>query len=161
MLGPDRPDHLTGAARAVRYLVDAGIRQFLDIGTAILAANNRHEVAQAADPSCSVVYVDNNPIVRAHVHALLTSAAEGRTAYIEADLRDPPVSLARAVQTLDFDRPADQVTFRSYDYVVRLLAGLEIAPPGIVHPPHRWRPRPADLAHRGDLTAWRDVARKP
>src|SRR6516165_3269739 len=87
--------------RAVRFLVaEAGIRQFLDIGTGLPSANNVHEVAQGLVPSCRVVYVDNDPIVLAHARALLTSSPEGRTAYIQADLRDPETR-----QTLDFTQP--------------------------------------------------------
>src|SRR5712664_693004 len=92
-------------ARAVRYLAaEAGIRQFLDIGTGIPTANNTHEVAQSAAPGCRVVYVDNDPIVLAHARALLTSGPAGVTAYIDADLRDTRKILAVASQTLDFSR---------------------------------------------------------
>jgi hypothetical protein len=94
--------------RAVRYLVrEAGIRQFLDIGTGLPAANNVHEVAQAAQPECRVVYADNDPIVLAHARALLASSPEGRTAYIDADLREPEKILASpaVVKTLDFSQP--------------------------------------------------------
>jgi S-adenosyl methyltransferase len=94
--------------RAVRYLVaEAGIRQFLDIGTGLPSANNVHEVAQNVTPSCRVVYVDNDPIVLAHARALLTSAPEGKTAYIDADFREPERILAdqAARQTLDFTKP--------------------------------------------------------
>jgi hypothetical protein len=94
--------------RAVRYLVaEAGIRQFLDVGTGLPSANNVHEVAQAVVPSCRVVYVDNDPIVLAHARALLTSSAEGRTAYIHADLRDPEKILDDPAtrDTLDFTEP--------------------------------------------------------
>jgi S-adenosyl methyltransferase len=94
--------------RAVRFLVaEAGVRQFLDIGTGLPSANNVHEVAQGLVPSCRVVYVDNDPIVLAHARALLTSTAEGRTAYIQADLREPEKILADPVvrQTLDFAQP--------------------------------------------------------
>jgi hypothetical protein len=94
--------------RVVRYLVaEAGIRQFLDIGTGLPSANNVHEVAQAIAPECRVVYVDNDPIVLAHSRALLTSSPQGRTAYIEADLREPDKILADPVtrETLDFSRP--------------------------------------------------------
>ncbi|WP_327007703.1 SAM-dependent methyltransferase [Dactylosporangium sp. NBC_01737] len=81
--------------RAVRYLAaDAGIRQFLDIGTGLPAANNVHEVAQGIAPHSRVVYVDNDPIVLVHARALLTSTPPGRTAYIDADLRDPASILA-------------------------------------------------------------------
>jgi hypothetical protein len=94
--------------RAVRYLAgDAGIRQFLDIGTGLPSANNTHEVAQRIAPDSRVVYTDNDPLVLAHARALLTSTPEGRTAYIEADLREPEKILANPVlhETLDFTEP--------------------------------------------------------
>src|SRR5580692_10891 len=76
--------------RAVRYLAaEAGIRQFLDIGTGLPTTNNVHEVAQAVAPASRVVYVDNDPLVLTQARALLNSAPEGRTAYIHADLREP------------------------------------------------------------------------
>jgi hypothetical protein len=93
-------------ARAVNYLaVEAGIRQFLDIGTGLPSASNTHEVAQAAAPECRVVYVDNDPVVLVHAHALLTSAEAGATSYIEADARDPQKILQQAAQLLDFTQP--------------------------------------------------------
>jgi hypothetical protein len=93
-------------ARVVRYLAgEAGIRQFLDIGTGIPTANNTHEVAQAVAPDSRVVYVDNDPIVLAHARALLTSSPQGATAYLDADFRDSDTILAHARQTLDFSQP--------------------------------------------------------
>jgi O-methyltransferase involved in polyketide biosynthesis len=93
-------------ARAVRYLAgDAGIRQFLDIGTGLPTANNTHQVAQQVAPESRIVYVDNDPIVLAHARALLTSTPQGTTAYIDADLRDPDTILQEAAQTLDFTQP--------------------------------------------------------
>jgi hypothetical protein len=94
--------------RAVRYLVaEAGIRQFLDIGTGLPSANNVHEVAQDVAPSCRVVYVDNDPIVLAHARALLTSKPEGKTAYIHADFTEPRKILGDQAtrETLDFTKP--------------------------------------------------------
>jgi hypothetical protein len=92
--------------RAVRFLAgEAGIRQFLDIGTGIPSANNTHEVAQGVAPESRIVYVDNDPIVLAHARALLTSAPEGQTAYLDADANDPDAILARAAGTLDFSQP--------------------------------------------------------
>jgi O-methyltransferase involved in polyketide biosynthesis len=94
--------------RAVRYLVaEAGIRQFLDIGTGLPTANSVHEVAQRIRPSSRVVYVDNDPLVLAHARALLTSTPEGRTAYIPADLRSPDEILSSPVvrEVLDFSQP--------------------------------------------------------
>jgi S-adenosyl methyltransferase len=94
-------------ARAVRYLTgEAGIRQFLDIGTGIPAANNTHEVAQSVAPDCRVVYADYDPVVLAHARALLTSSADGATDYIDADVRtDVAGILDRAARTLDFSKP--------------------------------------------------------
>jgi O-methyltransferase involved in polyketide biosynthesis len=93
-------------ARVVRYLaVDAGIRQFLDIGTGLPTANNTHEVAQQAARESRVVYVDNDPMVLTHAHALLVSSPEGATGYVEADARDTSTILRHAAATLDFSRP--------------------------------------------------------
>jgi hypothetical protein len=94
--------------RAVRYLVgEAGIRQFLDIGTGLPTTDNVHEVAQEVAPSAHVVYVDNDPLVLAHARALLTSSPEGRTAYIQADLRSPGEILSSpgVREVLDFAQP--------------------------------------------------------
>lgn len=93
-------------ARTVRYLAgEVGIRQFLDIGTGIPAANNTHEVAQSIAPESRIVYTDNDPAVLAHARALLTSAPGGATAYLDADVRDADKILAEAADTLDFSRP--------------------------------------------------------
>jgi O-methyltransferase involved in polyketide biosynthesis len=92
--------------RAVRYLTgEAGIRQFLDIGTGLPTANNTHEVAQAVAPETRVVYVDYDPLVLVHARALLTSGPEGATDYIDADIRDTATILAGARRTLDLTRP--------------------------------------------------------
>ncbi|MBE1490951.1 SAM-dependent methyltransferase [Plantactinospora soyae] len=92
--------------RVVRFLVeDAGIRQFLDVGTGLPSADNTHEVAQSLDPRCRVVYIDNDPLVMAHARALLSSAPGGSCDYVEADLRQPGTILASARQTLDFSQP--------------------------------------------------------
>jgi hypothetical protein len=92
--------------RAVRWLAaEAGIRQFLDIGTGLPTADNTHEVAQAAAPDARIVYVDNDPLVLAYAHALLTSSHEGATDYIDADMHDPAAILREASKTLDFGKP--------------------------------------------------------
>jgi O-methyltransferase involved in polyketide biosynthesis len=93
-------------ARIVRHLAtEAGIRQFLDLGTGLPSADNVHEVAQAAAPASRVVYVDHDPIVLVHARALLTSSPEGSTHYIDADLRDTGQVLAEAGRFLDFSQP--------------------------------------------------------
>ena len=94
--------------RAIRYLAtEAGIRQFLDIGTGLPTTNNLHEVAQAVAPSSRVMYVDNDPMVLSHARALLTSSPAGRTGTIQADLREPSEILDNPVtrEVLDFRRP--------------------------------------------------------
>jgi hypothetical protein len=93
-------------ARTVRWLAsEQGIRQFLDIGTGIPAANNTHEVAQAVAPQSRVVYADHDPIVLAHARTLLTTAPEGATDYLDADLREPAGIIEAAGRTLDFGQP--------------------------------------------------------
>jgi hypothetical protein len=82
-----------------------GVRQFLDIGTGLPTADNTHEVAQRVAPDSRVLYVDNDPVVLAHARALLTSTPEGKTDFIQADLRDTETILAQAVRTLDFSQP--------------------------------------------------------
>ncbi|MEV6838413.1 SAM-dependent methyltransferase [Streptomyces sp. NPDC051133] len=92
--------------RAVRHLVgEVGIRQFLGIGTGLPTADNTHEVAQRLAPESRIVYVDNDPLVLAHARALLTSTPEGRTDYLDADLRDVDAILEHAAKTLDFAEP--------------------------------------------------------
>jgi hypothetical protein len=94
--------------RTVRYLArEAGIRQFLDIGTGLPSADNVHEVAQSVTPQARVVYVDNDPVVLAHARSLLKSGPQGRTAYIDADLREPEAILADPAigETLDLGEP--------------------------------------------------------
>ena len=105
--------------RAVRYLAgEAGIRQFLDIGTGIPTAGNTHQVAQAIAPESRVVYVDYDPVVLAHARALLTSTKEGATEFIDADLRHTDTILAQAARLLDFTKPV----------AVTLLAIVHVIP---------------------------------
>ncbi|NDU71460.1 SAM-dependent methyltransferase [Actinomadura sp. DSM 109109] len=121
--------------RTVRYLVaEAGVRQFLDIGTGLPTMDNTHEIAQRLAPSSRIVYVDNDPLVLTHAKKLLTSTPEGTTAYIQADVRDPGAILAEAARTLDYDRPVALMLMgilglvEDYDQarsiVRRLMAGL-------------------------------------
>ena len=92
--------------RVVQFLAaEAGIRQFLDIGTGLPSGENVHEVAQSTSPEARIVYVDNDPIVLLHAQALLTSSPEGAVAYLDADLRDPEKILGEAAKTLDFGQP--------------------------------------------------------
>jgi len=123
--------------RAVRYLADqAGMRQFLDIGTGLPTADNTHEVAQRAAPESKIVYVDNDPLVLAHARALLTSRPEGATEYLDADIRNPAGILDAAAGLLDFKQPMALMLMgimghftdeEAYPIVRQLLAGL---PPG-------------------------------
>jgi S-adenosyl methyltransferase len=93
--------------RSVRFLAEAGVRQFLDIGTGLPAPDNTHEVAQRVAPESRVVYVDNDPIVLTHARALMQGDPAGRTAYLESDLRDPAAILRHPSlrDTLDLTRP--------------------------------------------------------
>ncbi|MFF4910775.1 SAM-dependent methyltransferase [Streptomyces sp. NPDC001260] len=92
--------------RAVTRLAgEQGIRQFLDIGTGLPTGENVHQIAQGIAPESRIVYVDNDPVVLAHARALLTSSPEGRTDYVDADLRRPDEILEQAAKTLDFGEP--------------------------------------------------------
>jgi O-methyltransferase involved in polyketide biosynthesis len=101
------------AQMARRFLINAvhtlaadyGIRQFLDIGTGLPTADNTHDVAQRAAPESRVVYVDHDPVVISHARTLLTSSPQGKTAFLQADLRDTRTILTEAARTLDFTRP--------------------------------------------------------
>ena len=150
--------------RAVRYLVsEAGIRQFLDIGTGLPTADNTHEVAQSNASEARVVYVDNDPMVLVHARALLTSTPEGATDYIDADIRNPDVILDGAAQTLDFDRPIAIMLLGILNFVTddedarRIVRELGAAvPPGsylvISHPTREVSPEAVDRA----VSMWND-----
>jgi hypothetical protein len=157
--------------RAVRYLAgEAGMRQFLDIGTGIPTAGNTHEIVQAIAPESRVVYVDYDPVVLAHARALLVSNDVGATAYIDADLRDTDVILAKAAELLDFSQPVastllailrtiqQQYTLRSREQVARFFAGMDLIAPGLV-PVEEWRPDPA-MANAGTSAVYGAVGRK-
>lgn len=94
--------------RVMHHLASVeGIRQFLDIGTGLPTSPNLHEVVQGVAPTSRVVYADNDPIVLVHARALLTSSAEGRTTYLQADLHEPATILTspEVRDTLDLSRP--------------------------------------------------------
>jgi hypothetical protein len=132
--------------RAVRFLAaEAGIRQFLDVGTGLPSAGNTHEVAQLAAPDCRVVYVDNDPVVLAHARALLTSVPEGLTSYVDADARDPGTIIAQAGALLNLGQPVavmmvDLLNFIEDDQAAAaaVAALVGAVPPGsflaIMHP---------------------------
>ena len=119
-------------------MAEAGIRQFLDIGTGLPTTINVHEVAQSAAPESRVVYVDNDPMVLVHARALLTSSPQGRTGYVQADLRDPAGILESPVtrELLDFTRPVALLLaavlpfIQDEDSPGRIVAALVDALPG-------------------------------
>ena len=145
--------------RAVGFLVDAGIRQFLDIGSGMPTDINTHEVAQAIAPQSRVVYVDNDPIVVCHARALLRSSPEGRTNYIEGDLRAPQ-DILRSPElraTLDMQQPIGLMLlavlhfFHDADDPYGLVAQLVAAmPPGsyLVMSHGTYDPLPAETIGR-------------
>lgn len=107
-------------ARVARHLAaEHGIRQFLDIGTGLPTSPNLHEVAQEVAPESRIAYVDNDPIVLVHARALLTSNPEGRTTYLDADLRDPDTILEsrQLRETLDLDRPIAVTVFAILHFI--------------------------------------------
>jgi O-methyltransferase involved in polyketide biosynthesis len=104
----------------VRHLAgEAGIRQFLDIGTGLPTAENTHEVAQRVDPGARIVYVDNDPLILAHARALMTSTPEGATHYMHADMNDPARILEGAGEVLDLDRPVAVIFMGVLGHVAR------------------------------------------
>jgi S-adenosyl methyltransferase len=118
---------------------ELGIRQFLDIGTGLPTAPNLHEVVQGIAPESRIVYVDNDPIVLAHARALLTSTAEGKTAYIDADLRDAAAILSTPStrETLDLGKPVALSLIAVLQFIVddaeamQIIDGLmAMLPPG-------------------------------
>ncbi len=110
--------------RAVTYQVrEAGIRQFLDVGTGLPTADNTHEVAQRLAPESRIVYVDNDPLVLAHARALLTSTPQGATRYLHADMHQPESLIEGAVEILDLTRPVG-VQFMG---VLGHVADIEVA----------------------------------
>ena len=123
--------------RVVRYLVaEAGIRQFLDVGTSLAMSGNTHEVAQSLAPDCRVVYIDDDPMVLAHARAQLASAPDGAVAALDANPRDPAAILAAAAETLDLGRPVAILLMATLSFVlddasasriVRSLAGAATA----------------------------------
>ena len=117
--------------RVIRYLAgEAGIRQFLDVGTGLPTADNTHQVAQRVAPQSRIVYVDNDPLVLAHARALLTSSEEGATSFVDADMSDAEKVLAEAAQWLDLTQPV-ALTFMGvlghvidHDEARSIVAGL-------------------------------------
>ena len=118
--------------RAVTFLAaEAGVRQFLDIGTGMPTAENTHQVAQAVAPEARVVYVDNDPMVLVHARALLTGTPQGTTEYIDANLHDPAAILtAAAATTLDLSKPVGLILMNILGHVPDLSeAASDRAPP--------------------------------
>nr|MDT0659505.1 SAM-dependent methyltransferase [Micromonospora sp. DSM 115978] len=155
--------------RAVRYLAgEAGIRQFLDVGTGLPTADNTHEVAQSVAPQSRIVYVDNDPLVLVHARALLTSTPEGATDYIEADLHDPDTILREATRTLDFTQPVALTLLGVLNFIIddeqaRAIVDrlLDAVPPGsylaIAHASNEVNPDEAEAARR----FWNENATPP
>jgi hypothetical protein len=170
-------------ARSVRYLAaEAGIRQFLDIGTGLPTASNTHEVAQSVAPASRVVYVDNDPLVLAHARALLTSSPAGVTAYlgqarrivarlVSAIAPGSFVTISHAASDISPEAMAEMIkrmnehlaegnhVGRTRDVVAGFFDGLDLLEPGVVKVT-QWRPE-SDVEAGGPTSLWGGVARKP
>jgi hypothetical protein len=155
------------ARLARRFLIGAvhqlaaghGIRQFLDIGTGLPTADNTHDVAQRAAPESRIVYVDNDPVVLTHARALLTSSPEGKTDYIQADLRDTPGILAEVARRYN-ELSSVPVTPRSREQVSRFFDGLDVVGPGVV-PISQWGPHgEANAGLTSGLVGYCGIGRK-
>ena len=167
--------------RALRLLAEAGIRQFLDIGTGLPTADHTHDVEQVMAPGARIVYVDNDPVVLAHARALLTSTSGGATSYIDADAREPRKIVAEARTTLDFGEPVAVILSDLLNFIGEsgmpgeiVTTLMDAVPPGsyllVVHPANdldpsllaaaqRWNqisPTPITLRSRAEVTAWTD-----
>lgn len=104
--------------RVLRFLVaDAGIRQFLDIGTGLPLVGNTHEVAQSIVPECRIAYVDDDPMVLSHARALMKSAPGGAVGYVDAQVRDAKTIVAGAQETLDLSQPVAVMLLFTLAYV--------------------------------------------
>jgi hypothetical protein len=114
--------------RAVTFLAaEAGIRQFLDVGTGMPTAEHTHQVAQAAAPEARIVYVDNDPLVLGQARSLLTGTPEGATEYLDADLHHPEAILAAAGRaTLDLSRPTGLILMNILGHVPDLDEAVTI-----------------------------------
>jgi O-methyltransferase involved in polyketide biosynthesis len=155
--------------RAVGFLTgEAGIRQFLDIGTGLPTADNTHQVAQSIAPDARIVYVDNDPLVLVHARALLISMPQGATDYIEADLHDPDTILQAADRTLDFTQPVAVMLLgvlnfiRDIDQARQIVRRLMDAVPSgsylaIAHASNQANPERAATAQR----FWNENAKPP
>lgn len=156
-------------ARAVTYLVrEAGIRQFLDVGTGLPTAGNTHEIAQAIAPDSRVVYVDNDPLVLVHARALLTDSGEGVTDYIEADARDTAAILDGAARSLDLAQPVAVMLLGILNFIgdddeaMAIVEGfMDAVPPGsflaIAHPTNEIKSEESEEAAR----FWNENATPP
>jgi hypothetical protein len=115
--------------RVLRFLVvEAGIRQFLDIGTGLPLVGATHEVAQALVPECRIAYVDNDPMVLAHARAMMTSAPGGAIGFVDADVRDPATIVAGARATLDFSLPVAVLLLFTLSYVEDAAEAAAVVP---------------------------------
>ena len=100
------PSVLAFQERAVRFLaLEAGVRQFIDVGTGLPGVDHRHDLVQSVNPECRGVYVDNDPMVLSHVRAFARSTEQGAIAALDAKLTDPAGLIAGAAETLDFRQP--------------------------------------------------------
>jgi len=114
--------------RAVRYLVaEAGIRQFIDIGTRLAMSGNTHEIAQSLAQDCRIVYASSDPVVLSHARALAMSTAAGAVAALDADPRYPAAIIAGAAETLDLDRPVAILLMGTLAFIVNDALAAKIA----------------------------------
>ncbi len=127
---------LASKQRIVRYLVvEAGVRQFLDLGAGLTTSGSTHEIAQSLVPECRIVYVDNDPVVLSHARALLKSAPGGATSYLDCDVADVDSIVSGARETLDFGQPVAVLLLTTLAFVEAgagavVSALAEAVPPG-------------------------------
>jgi len=109
--------------RVLRYLVaEAGVTQFLDIGTGLVPPGATHEFAQSMDPASLIVYTESDPMVRSHAQALISSANSGSVSCVDGDIADADAIVASALPTLDLTRPVAVLLLSTLAHVPTTIA---------------------------------------
>jgi hypothetical protein len=109
--------------RVLRYLVaEAGVTQFLDIGTGLVPPGATHEFAQSMDPASLIVYTESDPMVRSHAQALISSAKSGSVSCVDGDIADADAIVASALPTLDLTRPVAVLLLSTLAHVPTTIA---------------------------------------
>jgi hypothetical protein len=154
--------------RVIRYLVtEAGIRQFLDIGTGLVPPGVTHEVAQGIDPECRIVYTDSDLMVLSHAQALIRSVKNGTVSCVAGDIADVDAIVASALPTLDLSEPVAVLLLSTLAHVpttiaaARAVSSLMAAVPSGSYVAIYHLANDLDLAMPAAARHWNKTAPKP